>query len=501
MTHLDGDHRMQSQIKVLLPWNASNFMPLNAFHPIYRFLIEKEGTHSYPIENLTFNENLLLDAFLLDKGCVLQECLRDLSQKINLERKHKPEYQEVWEFFDIHEALAGEISRCDLQILHTTPLSLGIKPFIYHLESFETLFYPWSMDDPCLISASPEKVQSLLGYLRVLLESPQCLAIVSHLRGTLERFKSVFQSERILEKLDYCPLGFPVWKKNEEGKKTFRFVFSSIPTYMNISDIDRSGIRSIFQFMKIWLEKFPEDEFILCLPPMEENIFFEIDTSNILLNPQVYNFGNQYLNESEFKNILISSDFVLLPSYHLQSASILQSMGAGVIPIVTNINSVEELGLDSSNSIIIDIIPNLHKTQNSLFGEIFSLHEFISQSSSIAESMLRQLEGLKKNHLRKIELSQNAQNTIRKKYDPSSASLQFIKIVQDRFDNFRKLSKTLAENNRSKPTSDFLSTYHSLYGIPEDLVPLRPVTRDDYDTLPTYRSFWKVRNVSLLFRI
>ena len=480
---------MNHPIKVLLPWNTSNFMPLNAFHPIYRFIIEAHNEIiSPPIRYFTFNERLLVEFLLVTQGIALKEYMKEISKRLGRDSQKHTEFKEIWNFFDIDETLAGELSGADLQVLHTTPLSVGIKPFIFHLESFETLFYPWAISDPLLASTPEIKIKSIIEYIKGLLENPKCLRIVSHLPSTLVKFKTVFQSDLIQKKLVHCPLGFPLLQKNPSMKNHYRFIYTS-SLHKNLSNLERIGIRIVFQFMKCWLEKFPEDEFVLFIPPIEENDFPDLDFEKIFSHPNVYNFGNQYVSGSEFKNILCSSDFMLIPSYQLHSASILNSMGAGVIPVVSDLGTVNELGISPKNSIILDIFSKLDQTESPIFGGIPSLQDFNTQYMTIAGEMVNRLETFKKNPEKKTTLSINAQSLIRERYGLQSASRQFCNIIHESIrDHSERLTLSTKSLNSEKPPSPPFFQ-ENLFGPPENLIPLRPIVPADFDTLPLYRSF------------
>lgn len=476
---------MSQTIKALLPWNTSNFMPLNAFHPIYNFIIAKDRkSFSPPVEFQTFNERLFLEFLLFtEKGGILQNHLKDISRNLQIEKQRNEEYKDIWDFFDINETLIGELSDSDLQIFHSTPLSVGIKPFIYHLESFETLFYPWTIHDPFLMSTSDKKIKSIIEYLKRLLESPQCLHIVSHLPSTLKKFKTVFQSDIIHKKLLNCPIGFPCLQRNPTIKKnSFRFLYFSYTSslHKNLNNMERREILTVFQFIKNWQEKFPEDEFILFIPPLEDHNFPGLGISKILSNPHVYNFGNQYVSDLEFNHLLTSSDFMLIPSLQLHSSSLLKSMGAGVIPVVSDLDTVKELGINPKNSVILDIFSKLDHIKSPIFGEIPSLKDFNTQYMTIAEQMITQMEFLKRNPEKKNELSLNAQALTKDRYDLNSASQQFSNII---FKSIR---------NNQKPFS------HGMLGLPEDLVPLRPVIPEDFDTVPLYRPFLNLGSLKIL---
>ncbi|MHB1287528.1 MAG: glycosyltransferase [Leptospirales bacterium] len=495
---LTNKAEMNHPIKVLLPWNTSNFIPLNAFHPIYRFIIENQPkSTSVPVGYFAFNEKLLLESQLAsDKGGILSECLESLARRLRSARNHDPEYHEVWDFFDINETLAGEISRADIQVLHTTPLTVGMKPFIYHLESFETLFYPWTIFDPFLMLSANGKVQSILEYLKRLLEDPKCLAIVSHLPSTLEKFKGTFPSDSVQTKLFHCPLGFPVSKRTPTKRTSFRFLYTS-SLHKNLNNMERRGFRIVLRFMEIWLEKYPEDEFILLVPTLEDHDFPDLGISKIFANPRVYNFGNQYLSENEFESVLTTSDFMLMPSYQLHSASLLKSMGAGVIPVVSDLNSVIELGVSSKNSVVLDVFSKLDLAKSPVFGGIPSLRGFIAQSMAISEEMVRQLEFLKKNPEKKAELSHNAQNLIGERYNLDSASRQFSNLIIEIIGDIQKRSTVLNDTTGSERASNTKAFHDNLFGSPENLVPLRPVILEDFDTVPLYRPFLNLGSLNI----
>ena len=463
---------MNYPIKILLPWNTSNFMFLNGFNQKYKFIMENQfkNIHS-SFRYLTFNEKLFLEfMFTSSKGSALREYLNDFSRRLEAKRDILAEFRETWDFFDVNETLIGEISEADLQIIHTTPLFIGIKPFIYHLESFETLFYPWTIYDPFLTSTPDSKIQSIIEYLKSLLENPLCLSIVSHLPSTLEKFKKIFNSEIIQKKLEHCPLGFPIMNRISKSKNSFRFIYN--PSFQKITNCkEKIEILIVLQFINVWLEKFPEDEFILFIPALEDLDFPELCISKILPNSQVYNFGNQHLSETEINHILNSSDFILIPSLQPRSESILKSMGAGVIPVVLDLSIVRELGLNNKNSIIINIKSDIRLVESSLFGSFYYIKECNVNYIKYVEETTNQLEMLKKAPRIKDELSLNSQMLIRNNFEILSSAKHFSNIILENINN----------------KYDLFSS--SLTSSTENLVPLRFVYPEDFETKSIYNNY------------
>src|SRR4030095_14953787 len=180
-----------NELRVSLPWNTGNFAPLNGFHPLYAFLLDLPRQNN-GIQFVTFETALWYD--LLSKrenNEALTSFLKTCREKLGPDTGIEP--REFWSFFDFNEALIDELSRTEIKLIHTTPVWAGQKPFIYHLESFETAFYPWRMADPFLLNTPTTKLRRIKSFLSRIFDSSNCLAIVSHVPRTLERFKTFFE--------------------------------------------------------------------------------------------------------------------------------------------------------------------------------------------------------------------------------------------------------------------------------------------------------------------
>lgn len=471
----------KSGITVSLPWNTSNYIPLNAFHPLYGFLLEPTGDESN-IGFATLDKTLWYDLLTKNENNeALQFFLQDYRHRHR--RKGTLEEREFWKFFDFDEALLDEISSAQLKLVHTTPVQAGNRCFVFHLESFETAFLPWTIESPFLLSSSPEKIQRIRKFLLDIFESPRCLAIVSHVRKTIESFELFFGSDIVNRKLTYCPIGFPASPLNvRSDRSNARFLFTA-SLHGNPNNLLARGLVPVLKFIKAWHRLHPEDEFVF-LSQIPEELLEEVVEDKALLDvlrlPNVVTFDGQFLDDGAFSRLLGSCDFVLLPSYQLHSATILRSMGMGVIPVVTDIREVRDYGLDARNAVIIEIFGQGPTVKSAVFGDVYPLRQFFDQSSAIAEQMMRKILPLREDDDMRREVACNAVEHVRTNFSPVDAASRFRGILQ------RAWTAATSEGRRDRREPSQWRGNDRFGPLTEFVPKLRPICAADFDCRPAY---------------
>jgi len=467
------------RIRVALPWNSANYVPLNGFHPLYEFL---HASGDSVLELLTLDFLRWQDLVQKpDNAAFLTEFLERLDEVRHSEQS--VEASEFWRFFDFKEALLDEISDCEVKLIHTSPVWAGIKPFVFHAESFETVFFPWSIKDPFLLRTGKEKVSRMRRFLLDIFEAPGCLAIVSHVRQTLDSYRRFFNSDKVNAKLRYCPIGFPATKISPRARPYCRFLFSS-SLHGGTDNLIARGFAAVLYFMMKWNQIYPDDEFIFLSKADKEHLKrlgFPPQLLAVLDSPKVFCFRGQYLNRSEHEALLTTCDFVLLPSRQLHSVSTLKSMGLGVIPVVTDLQEIRDYGLDAGNAVVLEAGKSVQVEMSDVFGEVWRIESLLDLAEPLAIQMTQRLIPFRDDASQRQNVSSNAINHVKKYFSPEDAQRQFAEIVAAAMKQTRlpgtALSNALGAcwggRDRFGPLSVFAPG-------------LRPVAPSDYDRRPHF---------------
>jgi glycosyltransferase involved in cell wall biosynthesis len=480
------------KIRVSLPWNTANYGQLNAFHPLYGFLLQPPGDD--PVEFLTLDRMLWGDLLTKhENNEVLRAFLADDRERHG--GCETLEEREFWSFFDPDEAMLDEISGAELKFVHTTPVQCGNRCFVYHLESFETAFLPWTVRSRLLLDTPPEKVQRIRKFLLDVFESPRCLAIVSHVRKTLESFERFFGSETINRKLVYCPIGFPAVPGSPRADRTnARFLFTA-SLHGNSDNLLARGIVPVLKLIRAWQAIHPEDEFVfLSQVPVEllDEVVEDKKLLDVLRLPNVLSFEGQFLSDAEFARLLTSCDFVLLPSYQLHSATILRSMGAGVIPVVTNLHEVLDYGISDANAVVIDVFDDGPCIDSEVFGRVYPLRAFFDRSSRIAQQMFDKLLPLREDAALRGRVAAAGVEHVRVNFSPAAAAAQLREIVARAWMN----AAPEAREDRRRPTQ---WQGNARFGPLTEFAPkLRAIRPADFDSRPIYSPLVDLGNYLIL---
>lgn len=421
-----------AKITVSLNWNLSNYVALNGFYPLYEFLMCGKK-HSDDIEFRTIDEEKYQE--LMSKADWWPGQILGSGQPIlaRYEEGLRETAKEFWSFFSYGEALLEEADSSDVRIVHTSLVTAGGKPFIYHLEGFETLFYPWTWGDPFFLNTSNEEVRRISAYLRNVLEGPNCRAIVSHVPKTLQSIRRFFQSPIIDKKLQYSPLGFtlPDLPAREPSTK-LRFLFST-SLHGGEDNLLARGLAVVLRFASMWLESHPDDEFIFITGhhfPWLSDKLPGSHLGEVLKSPNVFTFDGQFLDVGEYERLLHTCDFCLIPSLRLHSLSILKSMAHGVLPIVTDLEEVVGLGITGCNSVLVGVSDVLERSISEVFGAVLSERDFLTQSERLAKDMVDRVETLRSDLALRNTMRENAISHVAENFSAERAYVRFREVVR-----------------------------------------------------------------------
>ncbi len=340
--------------KILTPWNASYFIPLNGFHPLYselkvralerakgfRYIVPKSQISRFGLE--------LLDS----QTDVYKSEVKSLSWANGLSAEDQDRF---YDFFSLNEINYIGSLPGDVEFLHTSPITSGERDFIFHCESFAPIFMPFLMEDGQLNCSNLEGVISC--YRKLFKE--RCLAIISHNQDTIDKISQLFNDEKI-DKLLVCK-EISIYRgcinksvSKDTKAETFLFVLSAHQNMNNF--VYRGGVVAL-KLAILLFESGQEFEFIFrCQKP--NDTFFVKYGIDLQLISEAESAGSivwieKRLSDCQMDRLIEHSDFLLLVSSHLHSVSILSALQYGVIPIVSNIDECR-IYLNEQNAIFVD---------------------------------------------------------------------------------------------------------------------------------------------------
>lgn len=377
-------------LKVYLPWWAASYIPLNGYHPIYKYICDGNGKNQY----LTSSPAHLLS--------VKHEWPKSYSSSY---RGPSSKYRQMYDDFFVQEELefVNEI-KADLHFYHSAPSFYGSKNFILHVESFLPIFMPFAFQGVGFV-VNPDDVKS--SYKR-LFESEKCVAIFSHVKQTLNEVSLFFSSETIDKKLVYLPLGFlgedNIHDSNQENiKKEFRisedayvFLYNNSASQSETQFVMRGGIVSLLAACQI-LKLHPRSIFIFRCPKPNFDDFakYGIDTEYLdkISGSSIY-WIEEFLEEKKMVELYQIADFNLLISANLHSNTILKSMHYSCVPIVTDTIGTEEYVSDMHDGIVLNGVRDVVWKFNDSHGYWHDDHEVfddIDLFNSLADQLIYKL--------------------------------------------------------------------------------------------------------------
>jgi hypothetical protein len=342
---------------IAIPWALPHYSAANAFHPLYSFLFDRNVEITFDL--VTLNEQSIASALAKDPSLVykaeqLLPCGDHLFAAASDRLKPYTDFVGV-ENLRWQEALPG-----DLEFHHTMPFATLQRPFVFHCESFVPTFFPFLQQGLGRSSAMGADLQWLRTVYKPKYEHQSCLAIVSHIRETLDQFSAFFESKVIDRKLTYLPVGLTErtlnrlsQRRNENSAPTFLFTWSA---HQNPNNFRLRGGAAVLRFLAEYRSTNKPGNFIFrCAKPADENIReMGISPSEIEESGNIkIKWISEYQSDDDMLALFNKADFFLLPSANLHSASIMQAMAAGCIPVVSDTQGTSEFVSDMEDGIVL----------------------------------------------------------------------------------------------------------------------------------------------------
>ena len=113
-------------MNILMPWNTSYFIPLNAFHPLYGAFSQssnKEIRYIIPRRNLGWEQYRVL----YERGVYTKEFTDELWWLRPLTNSQRKKF---YDFYPLREINYVDKLPRDIEFLHTAPITSGNNDFV-----------------------------------------------------------------------------------------------------------------------------------------------------------------------------------------------------------------------------------------------------------------------------------------------------------------------------------------------------------------------------------
>lgn len=346
---------MPQPLNVAVPWSLSHYIPLDGFAPRYRALFDHAPKNiSFSAwDNVNLSRKLRRNVFirkrLVDRVQREEHHFDGLAEG-SIARRYK-------EYFCppnhvLTAALAG-----DIEFHHTAPFPSLKRPFIFHCETFASVFAPF-------VQRGNENIEHHKGvreHYRKIFAHRRCLGIFSHVPETLRALSLFFSDPTIDGKLFSSKIGLSAdvfFEQDTEQKPSLsrpRFLFVN-SSNQNMANFFHRGGHLVLRFWKRFTASGRDGLLILrCGKPSDIALReYGVDVSWVkdeIGRSIVWDQG--YRATHEMQSLMASAHFFLLPSVAPHSVSIMEAMRAGAIPIVTDTVGTSAYVTDEENGIVL----------------------------------------------------------------------------------------------------------------------------------------------------
>lgn len=264
----------------------------------------------------------------------LDRTMKELCSVARLARNYGVDLEFTRKFFHSRN-IEGNMrlpEETELAFLTTIPMSLCSVPWILEIESATTLFFPYFRHGAT--AGIDFKTHPVRGMVRALLESPTCKAIITHLKGTADNMRKLFDSETIAGKTVHIPIAIPltdfpsIRPDREDGHINLLFLNS---WHQHPSSFYLRGGLEVLEAFACLAERYPQVTLTVrsAIPPI--NVRHE----RLLVSHPRLRLVTAPIPEAEMIALLAQTDLFLLPSVGMHVRSILQAFAHG-IPVIAS---------------------------------------------------------------------------------------------------------------------------------------------------------------------
>lgn len=338
-------------LNIFLPWSLASYIPLNGFHPLYRSLASATPVDARLLVPVTLSREQYRQAIMA--GVYKADGLPPT-----------PAWAQGMQGFGFRDYATGHVSReilyagrisADVELHHTAPVTLGLRPFVLQFESFLPVFFPHLQQGVAPMAGRTDEIRK---FYRAMFESDHCLAVTSHITSSLDQFSDFFRSSKIDAKLVHLRNGIDASFRAEDVRRDpdrFDFLFINSahqnPTSFGLRggamclrlaiDLLRDGLPVRFYFRA----HRPSDAELAALG-VDPALARRYDNQGII-------WLDNYLSDRALNRLMAKCHFLLLPSANLHSVSILSAMLNGTVPVVTDTYGTDAYVTDETDAVVL----------------------------------------------------------------------------------------------------------------------------------------------------
>mgnify|MGYP001309678186 CR=1 FL=1 len=381
---------MSQPLNVAVPWSLSHYIPLDGFAPRYRALVD------HAPKNIRFSawDNVKLSRKLrgnvsvrkrLVESAKREECHGDGLEEDPIARRYKEYFWPPNQILTV--GLAG-----DIEFHHTAPFPSLKRPFIFHCESFASVFSPFVQEG----KGCSEKLESLRAHYKSIFAHPLCIGIFSHVPETVRALSLFFSDPTIDSKLFSSKIGLSAdmfsdqYTEQKPSLLRPRFLFVNSSS-QNMENFFHRGGHLVLRFWKRFTASGRAGLLILrCRKPADTELQkYGVDVSwvNTEIGRSII-WAQEYLGRHEMNSLMASAHFFLLPSASLHSSSLMEAMMVGTIPIVSDIAGTSLHVNDEEHGIVLYGMAKEFWPENKVMGVLVSRD---GQKEELENSLVEQL--------------------------------------------------------------------------------------------------------------
>jgi glycosyltransferase involved in cell wall biosynthesis len=306
-----------------LPWRFPFYLPLNGPHP----LVESYVKDNPSVRTLVLSQDIALRAEHFD------QVLPGLCNQVRLiSDQQTPDYVK-WAAPIEQSMIQAQSDRFSALFHHTTPLHIGSKPWIFHFESFPSLFMPFVFSGAT--AGVDLKRQGYFERVRQAFSSEACRLIFTHMKSSREVFERMFSGNEITAKLHYIPLGLESRTSDNALRKferagPIRILFTNSLHQNPASFFLRGGHHLLRAFSQLREEDVAVELTIISSVPHDLAAYFSNrDLAGVT-------WITERVDDAVLERLLLDHHVFALPAAGLHSYSLLRALAHGCVPLVSD---------------------------------------------------------------------------------------------------------------------------------------------------------------------
>lgn len=434
----------RQSLNVAIPWSLSHYIPLDGFHPLYRPLFDyvPDNVKLSAWDNAKLCERLSSNVFTRKR--VLQaikrkeDCFHQ-DEGSSVKRRYE-------EYFWLPNQVLTAALEGDLEIHHTAPFASLTRPFVLCCESFAPVLFPFAQQG----SGTIENAEAVRELYRRILTNPLCLGIFSHVPDTLKMLSSFFSDPTVDRKLfpfvgeGAADMNSAVDISPKASLARPRFLFVNSANQNPVNFFHRGG-HLVLRFWKEFVASGRDGLLIMrCARPTDSNLCeYGVDVSwaqTEIGRSIIWDQG--YLAGHEMRALMESAHFFLLPSVSLHSASIMEALRVGAIPVVSDTVGTSAYITDEEHGIV------LHGMQNEVWQKDERTGILVDQYGCrpeldrwLVDQMVRRMCVLLEDHAMYWRMRSRAIAHAQRRFSDQRFAEHFWNSVFDLFAEFRGMSR------------------------------------------------------------